>query len=101
MKIQFNVSVPQSCYILYMIKIVQRMLITQGSLCSVCLMNTFGIHSGLVSLYNISNTGEVIKMFFFIVVVNNIIKAHCSRIKRSMCITGGGGAWNAIRYQTP
>ena len=67
MKIQFNVSVPQSCHILYMIKIVQRMLITQGSFCSVCLMNTFGIHSGLVSLHNISNfSGEVIKMFFFV-----------------------------------
>ena len=28
-------------------------------------MNTFGIHSGLVSLYNSSNAGEVIKMLFF------------------------------------
>ena len=35
MKIQFNVSVPQSCHI-YMIKIVQLMLITYGSFCSVC-----------------------------------------------------------------
>ena len=54
-------------------------------------MHTFGIHSGLVSLYNSSNAGEVIKMLFSIVVADNIIKAHCSRIKLPMCITGGGG----------
>ena len=62
-------------------------LITHGSLRSVCYMNTFGIQIGLVIFYIVQTLGKLSKCCFSKVVADNISKEHYIRIKRSMCIT--------------
>ena len=52
-------------------------------------------------IWNTQWLGKLSKCCFSIVVAENIIKAHCSRIKLSMCFTGGGwgGGEGVVRDQ--